>query len=142
MSIKFDLNMPGVSSLINLNENQKAGVLGKLVENFRRLQNYFDTASQVEGTVLLAFSLPLGGGQVKIPHGLGNVPKDVILTRLLAPSGAKLIVHHGLFDSTNIVVSATGTGSDLKARLLVGTFTSSDSAAVESSETQEFVGKA
>ncbi len=110
------------------------------VENFRRLQRYFDGFTPLEGFTCLSFELPAGASQVKIKHGLTYVPKDVILSRLIAQSGVKLTVHHGLFDRDNIVVSASGA---LKARILVGTYQpqSGDDATVESTETQVFVGQ-
>lgn len=120
--------------------HQQVQGFAEVVENFRRLQNFIDQQKPMDGFSLLSFDLPAASGQVKMKHGLTFIPKDVILARLLAPSGAKLIVHHGLFDRDNIVVSATG--GDLQVRLLVGSYQPQSGAdsTVDSTATQVFKG--
>lgn len=91
--------------------------------NFDELARYFDKNGQFNGFTPLSFELALGSTRVKINHGLGFIPRDVLLSRLLAPSGTLLRLHHSEFTDQYLVVSMTGSGSTpAQVRLLVGTF--------------------
>lgn len=60
----------------------------------------------------------------KLSHKLGGIPKDAILSRLIAPSAAKLKFRFSDFTSSEIVYDVTGlaSGETLNARFLVGSF--------------------
>lgn len=118
------------------NESTPA-LLNAIRKNFEQLSRYYDTDGQLDGFKHLEFLVPSGASQVKIKHGLGFVPKDVIITRLLATSGVKLTLHHDMFDTENLVVSATG---DVRVRMFLGTYKNSGAALedFESAGTQEF----
>lgn len=82
----------------------------------------------------------------KIAHKLGGIPLDLILTRLIAPSAARLKFRYSDFTKDSIVYDVTGLGSDeiLSARFLVGTFpnaVTTGTVARASSEVQEFRSK-
>jgi hypothetical protein len=92
-------------------------------KNFDELARYFEANGQFNGFTALSFDLALGSTREKINHGLGFVPRDVVLTRLLAPSGTLLRLHHSEFTDQHLVVSMTGSGTTpAQVRLLVGTF--------------------
>ena len=94
--------------------------------NFEALRRFFETEGQLQGFVLVEFTLQPGESHVKIKHSLGYVPKDVILTRLLATSGAKLTLHHAEFDSENLVASYSNTATTTaRVRMFVGTYRNS-----------------
>lgn len=96
--------------------------------NFEAAQTLANVQSVMDNFTALAFQVTKNEANVKIAHNLGFVPKDVIITRLLAPSTAKLYVNHGLSDSDNlnITVSGLADGELLDCRLLVGTFSLGD----------------
>ena len=118
-------------------EKNVANALTVIRKNFESLANYFDKNGQFDGFTHLEFTVPNGATQVKIKHGLGFVPKDILITRIIAPSGVKLTLHHDLFDSESICVSA-GAG-DIKVRLLVGTYKNSSTSpeSLEAGSNQE-----
>lgn len=102
-------------------------ILAAIKRNFEELTRYFDQNGQLNAFKALNFEVPLGASEVKIKHGLNSVPRDFILSRLLAPSGAKLTVHFNEFTDTDIVVSMTGSGdTPAKVRALVGTLNSGE----------------
>lgn len=88
-------------------------------ENFKRLQDYFDGVNSSEEfqAVDLQVQSAVTELKIRLPSGSG-VPKDIILTKLIASSGVKLRFHWGLFTDGQIVVSTTGAA---RARFLVGT---------------------
>ncbi len=94
-----------------------------LLENFKILQEFMEKAALTsEQFRCLEVFLTDNAAQVKIPHGLNFVPLDVIVSRLVAPSGAKLTLLYSEFTQTDIVVTVTGLSGVLNARLLVGKF--------------------
>lgn len=94
-------------------------------DNFQKIQDYFDAAAQLfESLQSIEIFFTSNAEKVKISHGLGFIPLDVLVTRLIAPSGAKLIFYYSEFTQGEIVVSITGLSGVLNARLLVGTFPS------------------
>lgn len=97
-------------------------VFASIRRNFEELTRYFDANGQLNGFRALDFEVKLGADREKIAHSLGSIPRDVILLRLLAPTGTKLTFHHSLFTAADIVVSMTGSGTNpAKVRVLVGT---------------------
>jgi len=111
---------PNLDKLPLPDSNDLAGALFLIRKNFVNLVSYFRDNSQLERFVHLKFVITSGSDRVKIKHGLGIIPRDILITRLLAPSGAKLTLHHGEFTTTDIVVSATS--GDINVRMFVGTF--------------------
>lgn len=111
-------------------------------ENFKTLQEMMGALPIAGAFRVVEFSVPGNQDRVKIRHGLGAVPLDVIVTRLVAPSGAKLTVLYSEFTKDELVVSVTGSpGGNLVARILVGNFPnviSSGTIARGDNETQEF----
>lgn len=104
-----------------------AGIQGMLLsirKNFEALAKFFESNGQLNGFKHVEFNVQANESELKIAHGLGSVPKDVLVTRLLAPSGAKLKLHHNLFDTESIVVSGTGWATDvpMRVRAFVGTY--------------------
>jgi hypothetical protein len=82
----------------------------------------------------------------KIAHKLGGVPLDVVISRLIAPSAAKLTLRQSDFTKDEVVYDVTGLGDGetLNARFLVGNFPDRVLVGAEargSSETQEVKGK-
>lgn len=98
-------------------------------KNFQALRDYFDTNGQLDGFTFVEFSVTSNQDNLKIKHNLGFVPKDVLVSRLIAPSAAKLELNHGKFDSTNIDATITGlsSGETLACRLFVGSSKANDS---------------
>ena len=89
-------------------------------DNFKKLQEFFDLGTGLEAFQAIEFQVTQATGEFKIRTSLGAVPKDIILSQLIAASGTKLRFHTGLFTAQEIVVSSTG---PLRARFLVGSFT-------------------
>lgn len=114
-------------------------------ENFKILQEFMEaSALTAESFRVLEVFLTGNVAQVKIPHRLGFVPLDVIVSRLVAPSGAKLTLLYSEFTPTDIVLTVTGLSGVLNARLLVGKFPSvqtTNSQARGNNETQELKSK-
>lgn len=95
-------------------------------KNFEALRRFFEQEGQLQGFAHMEFTLQPGDSHVKIKHGLGYVPKDVILTRLLATSGAQLTLHHAEFDTDNLVASYSSSATtEARVRLFVGTYRNS-----------------
>lgn len=88
-------------------------------DNFKKLQDFFNTSTGLDLFQPVEFQVNQSLTEYKIKHGLGFVPRDVLVTQLIAGSGVKLTVHHGLSTKDELVVSSSG---PLKARLLVGSF--------------------
>jgi hypothetical protein len=98
----------------------------KVRKNFESLDQYHRDQGQLDGFVHMEFTLQPGDSHVKIKHGLGFVPKDVILTRLLATSGAKLTLHHAEFDTDYLVASYSDTATtEARVRMFVGAYRNS-----------------
>lgn len=112
--------------------------------NFKALKEYFDTENQLQGFKFITFTVTQNENNIKINHGLAYPPKDIVVTRLIAPSAAKLVLNHGLFDSSNLDLSVTGLGTNqkLNCRMFVGTFwNDSTTDTINSTDTQEFKSK-
>ena len=116
-----------------------------LLENFKILQEFMDSASlTAERFRVLEVFLTGNVAQLKIPHGLGAIPLDVIVSRLVAPSGAKLTLLYSEFTKDDIVVTVTGLTGIFNARLLVGSFPkvqTTNSQSRGNNETQELKSK-
>lgn len=100
--------------------------IGDLVirKNFQSLVDYFDLNGQLDGFKHLEFEVTSNQTNLKINHGLGLVPKDVLVTRLICPSAAQLDLNFGQFstDSIDITVSGLAAGETLKCRMFVGSY--------------------
>lgn len=112
-------------------------------ENFKTLQEMMGSLPIASGFRVVEFSVTSNQDRTKIPHGLKAIPLDVIVTRHVAPSGAKLTLHYSEFTNTELVFSVSGLSGTLSARLLVGAFPNVISQGVTraDNETQEFKAK-
>jgi len=86
--------------------------------NFERLQEYLIAESQLNGFVHMQFNVSSSTSNLKVRHGLGYIPKDVIKTRITG-SGT-LTLNYALFDTEFIDVSTDG---PVLFRGFVGTYT-------------------
>lgn len=112
--------------------------------NFESLTRYFDSNGQFDGFRCVEFEVTQNVANGKISHKLGFIPKDVIITSLIAPSGAKLVLNHGLFSTSEIDITVSGltAGQTLKCRLFLGTNKScTPQLSIAETDTQEFKSK-
>lgn len=94
-------------------------------DNFRKIAEFLNNR-MVGGRSFQAVELYVTANQagIKINHSLGGIPKDAIITMLIAPSGARLVIDYAEFTSSQVSFDVTGlaSGEKLHARLLIGTF--------------------
>lgn len=113
--------------------------------NFEKIERYVTANGQLDGFKFLEVTKNSNEANFKLAHGLPSVPKDALITRLIAPtSSVKLSINWGLCDGSNMDLTVTGlaAGETMSARLFVGTFKGSESAApVESSDIEQFKGR-
>jgi len=108
--------------LLNLDGIQDQNVR----DNFRVLQDFLNSfgmsQKQFQACEIYVTANTTG---LKIKHNLGGVPLDFIITRLIAPSAARLKANFSSFTKTDVSVDITGlaAGEVLSARFLVGSFT-------------------
>lgn len=116
-------------------------------DNFKKLQDFINgqgvTQNQFQACEIYVTDNVTG---LKIKHKLGGVPLDAIISRLIAPSAAKLKFNFSDFTKDEVSVDVTGltSGNVLSARFLVGTFpdvVTVGSVVRASSEVQEVKGK-
>lgn len=109
-------------------------------ENFKTLQEMMGMLPIASQFKVVEFSVTANQDRIKIRHGLGAIPLDVIVSRLVSPSGAKLTLLYSEFTATELVATVTGLSGTLSARLLVGNFPNVISSGVTrgNDETQEF----
>lgn len=116
-------------------------------DNFQKLQDFANSLDITgEGFQPVEIFVTENVTQAKITHNLGGVPLDAILTRLIAPSAARLKLRFAEFTKNEIVfdVSGLASGETLRARLLVGSLPNVVSHGVLSQgdvETQELRSK-
>ena len=114
-------------------------------DNFQILQDFMDGLSLTPDRFrVLELFLTENVTQLRIRHGLGFIPLDVLPTRLVAPSGAKLTFLYSEFTKDEIAVTVTGLSGVLSTRLLVGTFPNvqtTNTREREANETQEWKSK-
>lgn len=129
--------MDGVAPKLEL-----SGIQDQLTrENFKTLQEMMGAMPIARGFRVVEFSVSADQERIKIKHGLGAIPLDVIPTRLIAPSGAKLTMLYSEFTKDELVVTVSGLSGTLTARLLVGSFPNvitSGTITRSDNETQEF----
>lgn len=93
-----------------------------LRKNFELLQEHFDAENQLLGFRHISFETTGAVTNLKVPHLLPGVPRDLLRTR---KSGAGSVTfNRHLFDTANIDVTTTGA---VKVRLFVGTWRSDTS---------------
>lgn len=94
-------------------------------ENFRKIIDFLGS-NPVKQEGFKACELYVTANQtgLKIKHGLSSIPKDVITTRMVASSTARLVLNYADFTAEEISVTVSGLadGEKLHARLLVGSF--------------------
>lgn len=102
-------------------------------KNFERLVNWFARNDQLRDFNHITHSQDGSGAHIKIPHGLGYVPKDIIMTRIVG--AGTITFNYSLFDKTNLDVSFSDT---VKFRAFVGTYWGDRASSTpSSSETQQ-----
>lgn len=109
-------------------------------KNFQAIQDFLGDSGQLNGFVFLEFEVTKNEANYKIAHSLGSAPKDVIVTRLIAPAAARLVLNHGKFTTSQIDATISGltSGQSLKCRMLVGTYPgNTNSTAIAETDTQE-----
>lgn len=114
--------MPDPVSSISLNLGGIQDV--NVQDNMQKLQDNAN-AQPVTPQTMQAGEIFVTDNQtgIKISHTLGSVPLDVLITRLIAPSAAKLTLNYKNFTPTEISMDVTGlaAGETLSARLFFGT---------------------
>jgi hypothetical protein len=116
-------------------------------ENFQKIQDFLNGMQNTQNQLQACEVFVTGNvTSAKLSHKLGGVPLDVLVTRLIAPSAARLKFRFADFTKTEVIFDVTGlsAGETLSARFLVGTFP--DVVAVgeilrASTETQEYRSK-
>lgn len=94
-------------------------------DNFRKIVEFIN--GQVPGGKsfqAVELFVTANATSIKINHSLGSVPKDAILTMLVASSTARLVIDYAEFTDSQVSfdVSGLASGEKLHARLLIGTF--------------------
>lgn len=93
-------------------------------DNFRKIIEFLG-ANPVRQDAFQACELNVTANAtgLTIKHKLGQVPKDCIVTRLIAPSAARLVIDYAEFTNEEVSfdVSGLASGEKLHARVLVGT---------------------
>ncbi len=85
-------------------------------KNFERLADYFKNQNQLLDFKFFEQVFTAAQNGLKLAHGLAYIPLDVIVTHLTG--SGKVTFEYGEFDSTNIVLSASG---PCRIRFFVGT---------------------
>lgn len=98
---------------------------GLMREVLRQIQD-FANALPVGPASFQACEIAVTGNvsNAKLAHKLGGVPKDALISRLIAPSAARLTFRYSDFTKDEIVYDVSGLvdGETLHARFLIGTF--------------------
>lgn len=95
-----------------------------LRENFKKIIDFLSqSALQQDAFQAAEIYVTANVTGLKIGHKLSSVPKDVIVTRLVAPAAARLVVDYAGFTSEEALFNVTGlaSGETLHARVLLGT---------------------
>lgn len=94
---------------------------GKVRENFKRLQDFIkDLVAQpfLKGTFkFLTFSHDTAESNIKVPHGLGFKPEDVVVTSAIGSLSYTL--NYSSFDENFLDITTTGSGT-LTLRMFAG----------------------
>lgn len=103
-----------------------------LRKNFELLQEYFDKENQLLGFKFVEFSTDGAVTNLKVPHLLGFIPRDLIRTGKIGTSSVTF--NRGLFDAENLDVTTAGA---VRVRLLAGTYRNDETnPAIESTQTE------
>ncbi len=93
-------------------------------DNFRKIMEFLNSQA-VGGKSFQACELFVTGNAtgIKILHKQGGIPKDCIISMLIAPSAARLVIDYANFtnEEASFDVSGLAAGETLHARLLLGT---------------------
>ena len=89
-------------------------------QNFKAIGEIFSTIPFIKGTwQFCVFTVKTTGSNIKIPHGLGFQPKDILVTSTI---GGTVTYNYSLFDRTYLDVDATVVTSPITVRAFVGTY--------------------
>ncbi len=94
-------------------------------QNFQDIQNILNAqVFDLERFQAIEIYVTANVTGLKISHRLGGIPLDVIPSRLIAPSAARLTPKFSEFTKNEVVfdVSGLSAGETLSARLLIGIF--------------------
>lgn len=86
-------------------------------KNFDNLANYFNEENQFIGFKFFDLVFTEAEENRLISHGFNYTPQDVVVTKIVGTG--EVTFNHGLFDGTNINLSASGA---LRVRFFVGTY--------------------
>ncbi len=95
-------------------------------DNLTKIQDFLNNLqNSAKSFQLLTISATANVTAAKLAHNLGVIPNDAILTRLIAPSAAKLTLKFASFSKEEIVYDLTGMadGDSLTANYLLGSAT-------------------
>ena len=104
-----------------------------LRKNFQNLFDYFAAQNQLQDFQFKELVFTGAVTNQNVPHGLSFIPQDIIVTKKVG-AGA-VTFQHGLFTTTNMVISTTGA---CRLRFFYGTywnFTSSVQGATSDAQT-------
>lgn len=76
-------------------------------KNFELLSDYFSKNNQLLGFKFFEQVFDKAVTNFRLSHGLGFVPKDVIITKLV-PQDTLVLLNEGLFDASTIDISVSG----------------------------------
>ena len=107
----IDLNLHGVQDPV-------------VRDNFRKIQDFLNNLPVADNFQACEVFVTGNVSGATMKHKLGGVPKDVIISQLIAPSAAKLKFTFSAFTKDAVAFDVTGlsSGETLYARFLVGTF--------------------
>lgn len=88
-----------------------------LQKNFQKLSDYFARQNQLQDFTFLEIVSTKAVADLKIAHGLGFIPKDLLVSKLVGPGSVTL--EYPDWDSQFIYLSSTGA---FRLRCFVGTY--------------------
>jgi len=77
-------------------------------QNFEILRDFLKAETPLLGFRFKTITFTSTGTNLKLAHGLGYAPTDLIQTSLIGPSGATLVWNYSLFDKDNLNATITG----------------------------------
>lgn len=110
----------------NLTLNLQGLTDDKVRDNFQKVQDFANNVKNATKKFqVIAISSTANESNVKISHSLGAVPADAFITRLIAPSAAKLVFAFASFTNEFIFYTVTGLAASetLTANVFVGSMT-------------------
>lgn len=116
--------MPNASPVLSVKEIEELYTRN----NFKALVDYFAAQNQLLGFSHMEYEATEAKANVKIAHGLGYIPKDIIMTKVVG--AGTITFNYSLFDTTYLDVTFSAAA---RFRAFVGTYWQDQSVAQESS---------